>query len=55
MNWQFLESAAAPGGMMAFMHAMFSGMAILIIPPFAICCGFTWMAWKRRDRFAGDP
>lgn len=55
MDWQFMGSAMGHGGMVAFMRAMFSGMAVLIVPPFAICCGISWMAWKRRDRFAEKP
>lgn len=55
MDWQFMGSAMGHGGMAAFMHAMLGGMAVLILPPLVICCGFARMAWKRRDRFAGEP
>jgi hypothetical protein len=34
--------------------ALRSGILILIIPPMLICCGITWMAYKKRNQF-NDP
>lgn len=37
-----------------FMRAMLGGMAILILPSFLVCVGITTMAWRRRNKFAGE-
>jgi hypothetical protein len=34
--------------------ALRSGILILAIPPMLICCGITWMAYKKRNQF-NDP
>ena len=54
MTWEFMQHTMAPGGMAAFMHAIMGSMAIMVIPPFFICSGIAWMAWKRRNTFAPD-
>lgn len=40
--------------MVKFMHAMKGGMLILVLPSFFVCAGITWMAYRRRDKFAGE-
>jgi hypothetical protein len=44
--------AAASGSRM--IHALKSGILILMIPPMCICIGITVMAWKKRNQFNDD-
>jgi hypothetical protein len=44
--------AAGSGARM--IHALKSGIAILIVPPMLICVGITWMAYKKRNQFNED-
>jgi len=37
-----------------FMRAMLGGMVILILPSFVVCTGITVMAYRRRNKFAGE-
>lgn len=34
-------------------HAMLSGMLIIVLPALLICIGIAVMAYRRRDTFAG--
>ena len=34
-------------------HAMLSGMVIMVLPALLICLGIAIMAYRRRDTFAG--
>jgi hypothetical protein len=34
-------------------HAMLSGMVIIVLPALFICVGIAIMAYRRRDKFAG--
>ena len=34
-------------------HAMLSGMVIMVLPALLICIGIAIMAYRRRDTFAG--
>jgi hypothetical protein len=34
-------------------HAMLSGMVIMVLPALFICVGIAIMAYRRRDKFAG--
>jgi hypothetical protein len=34
-------------------HAMLSGMVIMVLPALFICAGIAVMAYRRRDKFAG--
>ncbi|MCY4187049.1 MAG: hypothetical protein OXD30_01040, partial [Bryobacterales bacterium] len=34
--------------------ALQRGIGVLAVPPLAIAAGFAWLAWKRRNRFAGE-
>jgi hypothetical protein len=34
-------------------HAMLSGMAVMVLPAWLICLGIAIMAYRRRDKFAG--
>jgi hypothetical protein len=34
-------------------HAMLTGMAIMVLPALLICLGIAIMAYRRRDKFAG--
>jgi len=34
-------------------HAMLSGMAVMVLPALLICLGIAIMAYRRRDKFAG--
>jgi hypothetical protein len=53
MGWQFAGANGAEA-MMVFMRAMFGGMVILVLPAFAVCAGIGVMAYRRRDKFAGE-
>jgi len=44
--------AAGSGSRM--IHALKSGILILMIPPMCICIGLTVMAWKKRNQFNDD-
>lgn len=44
--------AAGSGSRM--IHALKSGILILMIPPMCICIGITVMAWKKRNQFNDD-
>jgi hypothetical protein len=33
-------------------HAMLSGMVVMVVPALFICIGIAIMAYRRRDRFA---
>ena len=44
--------AAGSGSRM--IHALRSGILILVIPPMGICIGLTVMAWKKRNQFNND-
>lgn len=44
--------AAGSGSRM--IHALKSGILILVIPPMCICIGITVMAWKKRNQFNDD-
>ena len=35
-------------------HALKSGILILMIPPMCICIGITYMAYKKRNQFNED-
>jgi hypothetical protein len=35
-------------------HAMLSGMVIMVLPALLICIGIATMAYRRRDRFNGS-
>jgi hypothetical protein len=45
--------AAGAGSRM--IHALKSGILILMIPPMCICIGLTVMAYKKRNQFNDDP
>jgi hypothetical protein len=45
--------AAGSGSRM--IHALKSGILILMIPPMCICIGLTVMAYKKRNQFNDDP
>jgi hypothetical protein len=34
-------------------HAMLSGMVVMVLPALLICIGIAIMAYRRRDRFTG--
>jgi putative exporter of polyketide antibiotics len=34
-------------------HAMLTGMVIMVLPALLICLGIAIMAYRRRDKFAG--
>jgi len=34
-------------------HAMLSGMVVMVVPALFICIGIAIMAYRRRDKFAG--
>jgi hypothetical protein len=44
--------AAGSGARM--IHALKSGIAVLVVPPMLICVGITWMAYKKRNQFNED-
>ena len=44
--------AAGSGSRM--IHALKSGIAVLVVPPMLICIGITWMAYKKRNQFNED-
>jgi chromate transport protein ChrA len=44
--------AAASGSRM--IHALKSGIIVLVLPPMLICVGITWMAYKKRNQFNED-
>lgn len=44
--------AAGSGSRM--IHALKSGIAVLVVPPMLICVGITWMAYKKRNQFNED-
>jgi hypothetical protein len=44
--------AAGAGSKM--IHALKSGILILMIPPMCICVGLTYMAYKKRNQFNED-
>ncbi len=44
--------AAGSGSKM--IHALRSGILILVIPPMGICIGLTVMAYKKRNQFNND-
>ena len=44
--------AAGSGSRM--IHALRSGILILVIPPMGICIGLTVMAYKKRNQFNND-
>ena len=35
-------------------HAMLSGMVIMVVPAFLVCAGIALMAYRRRDKSAGE-
>ncbi len=45
--------AAGSGSKM--IHALKSGILILMVPPMCICIGLTVMAYKKRNQFNQDP
>ena len=52
MTWEYWCAGVSDIAQMGkFMHAMLSGMAIMVVPSFAVCCGITLMAWRRRNSF----
>lgn len=44
--------AAGSGSRM--IHALKSGIVVLVVPPMLICVGITWMAYKKRNQFNED-
>jgi hypothetical protein len=55
MDWQYwCAGLTGLEAMARFMHAMRGGMLVLVLPPFCICTGIALMAYRRRDRFAGE-
>lgn len=44
--------AAASGA--RFIHALRDGIVVLIIPPMFMSVGITWLAYRKRNKFAGD-
>jgi hypothetical protein len=44
--------AAGSGSRM--IHALKSGIVVLVLPPMFICVGITWMAYKKRNQFNED-
>ncbi|HEY4978694.1 MAG TPA: hypothetical protein VII25_05980 [Candidatus Acidoferrum sp.] len=44
--------AAGSGSRM--IHALKSGILVLVVPPMLICVGITWMAYKKRNQFNED-
>jgi hypothetical protein len=40
------------GVMPGSVHAMLSGMLIMVLPAFLVCVGIAIMAYRRRDKFA---
>ena len=44
--------AAGSGSRM--IHALKSGIFVLVVPPMLICVGITWMAYKKRNQFNDD-
>jgi hypothetical protein len=37
-----------------FVHAMLSGMVILVLPSLVVCSVIAVVAWRRRDGESGD-
>ncbi len=35
-------------------HAMLTGMVIMVVPAFLVCAGIATMAYRRRDKSAGE-
>ena len=35
-------------------HAMLSGMVIMVVPAFLVCAGIAIMAYRRRNKSAGE-
>jgi hypothetical protein len=35
-------------------HAMLSGMVIMVVPAFFVCLGIAIMAYRRRDKSPGE-
>jgi hypothetical protein len=35
-------------------HAMLTGMVIMVVPAFVVCAGITLMAYRRRNNSTGD-
>jgi hypothetical protein len=35
-------------------HALKSGIFVLVVPPMLICVGITWMAYRKRNQFNED-
>lgn len=55
MAWQYwCAGVTGIEAMAKFMRAMFGGMLILVLPSFFVCVGITLMAYRRRDKFAGE-
>jgi hypothetical protein len=55
MAWEYwCAGVTGIDGMARFMQAMYGGMLILILPAFGVCAGIALMAYRRRDRFAGE-
>ncbi len=44
--------AAGSGSRM--IHALKSGIVVLVVPPMLFCVGITWMAYKKRNQFNVD-
>ena len=42
------------GAMLPSVHAMLPAMVILALPAFGVCVGFTVMAYRRRNKSAGE-
>lgn len=40
--------------MPASMHAMLSGMAIMVVPALVVCAGIAMMAYRRRNKSVGE-
>ena len=55
MAWQWwCAGIIGVDAMARFMAAIHGGMLILVLPSFAVCTGIAVMAYRRRDRYAGE-
>jgi hypothetical protein len=41
-------------GMLPTVHSMLPAMAVMVLPAFFVCAGIAAMAYRRRDKSAGE-
>ncbi len=44
----------AAGSGFRMIHALKSGILVLVVPPMLFCVAITWMAYKKRNQFNED-